>query len=120
MAPWWGGQDATLCNGPGVLEFQVWPLSHPSSFYRHPCNLILPSGHNISTLQMRKLRLKVPKVVSDSTRIQTLQPRLGRAQLHTRCVEGLGQLPEGGLAGTRLEAVSMFLVREEGPDQGVV
>ena len=79
---------------------------------------------------MRTLRLKVPKVVSDSTRIQALQPeparqahlipRLGGAQLHTHCIEGLGQLREGGLAGTHLEAVAMFLVREQGPDQGVV
>ena len=79
---------------------------------------------------MRKLRLKVPKVVSDSTRIQALQPeparqadlipRLGRAQLHTRCIEGLGQLRESGLAGTHLEAVAMVLVREQGPDRGGV
>ena len=79
---------------------------------------------------MRTLRLKVPKVVSDSTRIHALQPepahqahlipRLGGAQLHTCCIEGLGQLREGGLAGTHLEAVAMFLVREQGPDQGVI
>ena len=79
---------------------------------------------------MRKLRLKVPKAVSDSTRIQALQPepacqadlipRLGRAQLHTHCIEGWGQLQESGLAGTHLEAVAMFLVREQGPDRGVI
>lgn len=79
---------------------------------------------------MRKLRLKVPKAVSDSTRIQALQPepacqadlipRLGRAQLHTHCIEGWGQLQESGLAGTHLEAVAMVLVREQGPDRGVV
>ena len=79
---------------------------------------------------MRELRLKVPKAVSDSTRIQALQPepacqadlipRLGRAQLHTHCIEGWGQLQESGLAGTHLEAVAMFLVREQGPDRGVV
>ena len=79
---------------------------------------------------MRKLRLKVPKAVSDSTRIQALQPepacqadlipRLGRAQLHTHWIEGWGQLQESGLAGTHLEAVAMFLVREQGPDRGVV
>ena len=79
---------------------------------------------------MRKLRLKVPKVVSDSTRIQALQPeparqadlipRLGTAQLHTHCIEGLGQLRESGLAGTYLEAVAMVLVRKQGPDRGSV
>ena len=79
---------------------------------------------------MRKLRLKVPKVVSDSTRIQALQPeparqadlipRLGRAQLHTHCIEGLWQLRESGLAGTYLEAVAMVLVRKQGPDRGSV
>jgi len=79
---------------------------------------------------MRKLRLKVPKVVSDSTRIQALQPeparqadlipRLGTAQLHTHCIEGLGQLRESGLAGTHLEAVAMVLVRKQGPDRGSV
>ena len=79
---------------------------------------------------MRKLRLKVPKVVSDSTRIQALQPeparqadlipRLGTAQLHTHCIEGLGQLRESGLAGTYLEAVAMVLVRKQGPDRGGV